>query len=320
MEFALILVIFAGTFLLAALVVLVVSFVQSRLGTAAPVPETAAGFEESEVGPLLREDSLSSISLWQALLRRLDLIDKLKQRMDEADLQWSVGRVTLTMLLVGGLFFALLQDSRLLPPGAGLGGFVLGAWLPYWLIGRKRQRRREQFEAQFPDALESLARMMRAGHPLASAFEVLGAEVPAPLGAEFRRMADERRLGAPLDEVMESFVARVRVDEVRLFVAATLLQARTGGRLTEVLERLAETLRESAALRGEVRALSAQGKMTGTVLTLLPLGIATMLYVTAPDFLSVLFRHAYVKYMIWAGIACVLTGHLVIQRIVKVRI
>jgi tight adherence protein B len=320
MEIALILIIFTGTFLLAALAVFIASFVQSRIGATAPAAEGAAGIEGPEAGPLLREESLSSITLWQALLRRLDLIDKLKQRMDEADLQWSVGRVTLAMLLLGGLFFAMVQDSRLLPPGAGLAAFVLGAWLPYWFIGTKRQRRRAQFEAQFPDALESLARMMRAGHPLASAFEVLGAEIPAPLGVEFRRMADERRLGAPLDQVMENFVARVRVDEVRLFVAATLLQARTGGRLTEVLERLAETLRESAALRGEVRALSAQGKMTGTVLTLLPLGIATMLYLTAPEFLSVLFLHPYGRYLIWAGIACVVTGHLVIQWIVKVRI
>ena len=320
MAIALILIIFTGTFLLAAGAVFIASFVQSRVRTAAPVAEGAGELEENGVGPLLREESLSSISLWQALLRRLDLIDKLKQRMDEADLHWSVGRVTLTMLLLGGLFFALVPDTRLLPPGSGLVAFILGAWLPYWFIGWKRQQRMEKFEAQFPDALESLARMMRAGHPLASAFEVLGTEVAAPLGLEFRRMAEERRLGAPLNQVMDNFIARVRVDEVRLFVAATLLQARTGGRLTEVLERLAETLRESAALRGEVRALSAQGKMTGTVLTLLPLGIATMLYLTAPDFISVLLRHAYGKYLIWIGMACVTVGHLVIQRIVKVKV
>lgn len=319
MDIALILVIFVATFLLAGLAVVIAAFVQDRLGAAAaaegPTEDEGAG-----LAGLLREESLSSITLWQALLRRLDLIDKLKQRMDEADLQWSVGRVTLTMLLLGGSFFALVQDSELLPPGSGLGAFFLGAWLPYWFIEKKRQQRIQKFEAQFPDALESLARMMRAGHPLSSAFEVLGSEVPAPLGTEFRRMAEERRLGAPLDQVMENFIARVKVDEVRLFVAATLLQARAGGRLTEVLERLAETLRENAALRGEVRALSAQGKMTGTVLTLLPLGIAIMLYLTATEFISVLLYHPHGKYLIWTGIACVITGHLVIQRLVKVKV
>ncbi len=320
MGIALIIIVFFGTFLLAGLAVVIAAFVQDRFRAASPVVEGAGEQDGEELSALLREDSLSSITLWHALLQRLDLIDSLKQRMDEADLQWSVGRVTLTMLLLGGSFFALVQDSALLPPGSGVGAFALGAWLPYWFIEKKRQQRIQKFEAQFPDALESLARMMRAGHPLSSAFEVLGSEVPAPLGLEFRRMAEERRLGAPLDQVMENFIARVKVDEVRLFVAATLLQARAGGRLTEVLERLAETLRENAALRGEVRALSAQGKMTGTVLTLLPLGIGIMLYLTATEFISVLIYHPNGKYLIWTGIACVIAGHLVIQRLVKVKV
>lgn len=320
MVLALIIIVFFGTFLLAAMAVAVGSFVQDRFGAASAAIDGDGETDGAELPGLLREESLSSITIWQALLRRLDLIDRLKQRMDEADLQWSVGRVTLTMLLLGGSFFALVQDTALLPPGSGLGAFALGAWLPYWFIEKKRQQRIQKFEAQFPDALESLARMMRAGHPLSSAFEVLGSEVPAPLGTEFRRMAEERRLGSPLDQVMENFISRVKVDEVRLFVAATLLQARSGGRLTEVLERLAETLRDNAALRGEVRALSAQGKMTGTVLTLLPLGIAIMLYVTATGFISVLLYHPHGKYLIWTGIACVITGHLVIQRLVKVKV
>ena len=320
MGIALIIIVFFGTFLLAGLAVVIAAFVQDRFRAASPVVEGAGEQDGEELSALLREDSLSSITLWHALLQRLDLIDRLKQRMDEADLHWSVGRVTLTMLLLGGSFFALVQDSALLPPGSGVGAFALGAWLPYWFIEKKRQQRIQKFEAQFPDALESLARMMRAGHPLSSAFEVLGSEVPAPLGLEFRRMAEERRLGAPLDQVMENFIARVKVDEVRLFVAATLLQARAGGRLTEVLERLAETLRENAALRGEVRALSAQGKMTGTVLTLLPLGIGIMLYLTATEFISVLIYHPNGKYLIWTGIACVIAGHLVIQRLVKVKV
>ncbi len=232
MGIALIIIVFFGTFLLAGLAVVIAAFVQDRFRAASPVVEGAGEQDGEELSALLREDSLSSITLWHALLQRLDLIDSLKQRMDEADLQWSVGRVTLTMLLLGGSFFALVQDSALLPPGSGVGAFALGAWLPYWFIEKKRQQRIQKFEAQFPDALESLARMMRAGHPLSSAFEVLGSEVPAPLGLEFRRMAEERRLGAPLDQVMENFIARVKVDEVRLFVAATLLQARAGGRLT----------------------------------------------------------------------------------------
>ena len=316
----LIVIVFIGTFLLAAVAVIVAAFVRDRISVSALAVEGDEQEERSELPTLLREESLSTITVWHALLRRLDLIDKLKLRMDEANLRWSVGRVTAAMLLLGGSFAALVKDTTLLPPGSALGAFLLGAWLPYWFIMHKRQQRIEKFEAQFPDALESLARMMRAGHPIGSAFEVLGTELAAPLGTEFRRMAEERRLGSPLDQVLNSFSERVKVDEVRLFVAAAMLQSRAGGRLTEVLERLAETLRENAALRGEVRAISAQGRMTGMVLTLLPLGIAIMLYLTATEFISVLLFHPKGKYLIWAGIGCVVTGHLVIQRIVKVRI
>jgi tight adherence protein B len=315
----LIVLVFLATFVLAAAAVAIASFVQERL--AGPLPASEQVSEEGEeTSALLREESLSTITLWHALLQRLDLITTLKQRMDEANLKWSVGRVTAAMLLLGGLFCALVMDSRLLPPGTPIAAFAFGAWLPYWFILRKRQQRIERCEAQFPDALESLARMMRAGHPLTSAFEVLGAELSAPLGIEFRRMAEERKLGAPLEKVLESFSSRVKVDEVRLFVAAAMLQARAGGRLTEVLERLAETLREGAALRGEVRAVSAQGRMTGAVLTAMPLGIGIMLYLTATEFIGVLLYHPNGRYLIWGATACVITGHLIIQRIVKVRI
>ena len=312
--------VFIGTFLLAAVAVIVAAFVRDRMSDPAVGVGGGAGGEVSELPALLREESLSTITVWHALLRRLDLIDKLKLRMDEANLGWSVGRVTAAMLLLGGMFAALVKDTTLLPPGSTVAAFLFGGWLPYWFIMHKRQQRIVKFEAQFPDALESLARMMRAGHPIGSAFEVLGTELAAPLGVEFRRMAEERRLGSPLDQVLNSFSDRVKVDEVRLFVAAAMLQARAGGRLTEVLERLAETLRENAALRGEVRAISAQGRMTGMVLTLLPMGIAIMLYLTATEFISVLLYHPNGKYLIWAGIGCVVTGHIVIRRIVKVRI
>ncbi len=316
----LIVIVFIGTFLLAAVAVIVAAFVRDRMSDSAVVAGNEVGEVGAEQSAILREESLSTITIWRAFLQRLDLIDKLKLRMDEANLRWSVGRVTAAMLLLACLLAALVKDTTLLPPGSTLAAFLFGAWLPYWLILLKRQQRIEKFEAQFPDALSSLARMMRAGHPLGSAFEVLGAELTAPLGTEFRRMAEERRLGSPLDQVMNSFSERVKVDEVRLFVAAAMLQARSGGRLTEVLERLAETLRENAALRGEVRAISAQGRMTGMVLTLLPMGIAILLYLTAPEFISVLLFHPNGKYLIWAGIGCVVTGHLVIQRIVKVRV
>jgi tight adherence protein B len=176
------------------------------------------------------------------------------------------------------------------------------------------------FEAQFPDALESLARAMRAGHPLQTAIEILANDLAAPLGPEFRRIRDERRLGMPWKATLEKFSERVPILEVRLFVAAALISSRSGGRFTEVLENLAETVREGVSLRGEVRAVSAHGRMTGGVLTILPFGIATMLYLTSPDYLLTLVDHPFGPMMIGAAILLVVAGHFVIQRIVSIRV
>jgi tight adherence protein B len=124
----------------------------------------------------------------------------------------------------------------------------------------------------------------------------------------------------PWKSTLEKFSERVPILEVRLFVAAALISSRSGGRFTEVLENLAETVREGVSLRGEVRAVSAHGRMTGGVLTLLPFGIATMLYLTSPEYLLTLVDHPFGPMMIGAAIVFVIAGHFVIQRIVKIRV
>ena len=192
--------------------------------------------------------------------------------------------------------------------------------MPYLYLSKQRRRRMDLFESQFPDALESLARAMRAGHPLQGAIEILASELAAPLGPEFRRIRDERRLGMPWKVTLEKFSERVPILEVRLFVAAALISSRSGGRFTEVLENLAETVREGVSLRGEMRAVSAHGRMTGGVLTLLPFGIAVILYLTSPEYLLTLVDHPFGPTMIGAAIVLVIAGHFVIQRIVRIRV
>lgn len=317
----LILLVFVATFLLAAIAVVVASFFQSRAqasaGVANPAVELSGG---GELPMLLRaEQSLSSIGLWDRLLQDLDLSRHISRRLRQAGLRWSIGRVTLAMLLCGSVLSACCIDNSWVPPGSAPVAFVIGAYFPYWLILQLRMRRLKKLEQQFPDALEGLARIMRAGHPLSSAFELLAAEIPAPLGTEFRQVADERRLGRSWEEAFDSLIERVPFHEVRLFVAAAQMQAKAGGRLTEVLERLADSVRETIALRGEIRAVSAQGRMTGKVLTALPLGIATIMYFTSPDYIGVLLHHPTGKTLIWIAAGCTVAGHLVISRLVRIR-
>ncbi len=313
---------FITTFLAAATAVLIAAFIQSRLRARQDAhPDINAAIEESEEPSVLLNDTRhSSISVMEVLLQRLNLIEHLRRVLDDAGLRWSVGRVAATMLLLGAIGAALVMDQRWLPPGSSLAAFAAGASIPYLYLNRLRQKRMDQFEAQFPDALESLARAMRAGHPLQGAIETLAADMPGPLGPEFRRIRDERRLGMPWKATLEKFSERVPILEVRLFVAAALISSRSGGRFTEVLENLAETVREGVSLRGEVRAVSAHGRMTGGVLTILPFAIAIMLYLTSPGYLLTLVDHPFGPTMIGAAITFVVAGHFVIQRIVKIRV
>lgn len=313
---------FITTFLAAATAVLIAAFIQSRLRARQEAhPDlAAASTEDSGDSVLLSEPAHSSISLMEVVLERLNVIGHLRRVLDDAGLRWSVGRVAATMLLLGTIGAALVMDVRWLPPGSSLAAFGAGVAIPYMYLSKLRQKRLDQYEAQFPDALESLARAMRAGHPLQGAIETLATEMAAPLGPEFRRIRDERRLGMPWKVTLEKFSERVPILEVRLFVAAALVSTRSGGRFTEVLENLAETVREGVALRGEIRAVSAHGRMTGGVLTILPFGIATLLYLTSPDYLLVLVDHPLGPTMIGAAIVFVVAGHFVIQRIVKIRV
>lgn len=312
---------FITTFLAAGVAVLIGAFIQSRMRSR---QEAAHGqsFLEAEPGQsaLLQEEAHSSISPLAALLSQINAAEKLRSQLDDAGLKWSVGRVALFMLLLGSILGAAAMNTSWLPVGSFFVAFFVGGLIPLLYIGHVKEKRMQVYEGQFPDALESIARAMRAGHPLQGAIDILATDFPAPLGIEFRRMRDERKLGMPWKGTLENFAQRVPISEVRLFVAAALLNSRTGGRFTEVLENLAENVRDGTALKGEVRAIAAHGKMTGTVLTVLPFGIATMLHLTSPDYLTTLTDHPMGAGLIGAGIGFIIAGHFVIQRIVKIEI
>lgn len=301
--------VFLGTFLTVALAVLLIN------ATRRDVPETA-----QDAGPvLLQREPMSTMPGWRQILVRLDFADHLRNQIAAAGLHWSVGRVTLAMLLLGSFFLAIFLDAPWSPPGGALVAAWVGGYLPYAWIEHKRKKRMRQIQAQFPDALDSLARAMRAGHPLSGAIALLAAESPAPLGPEFRKTADEHRLGLAWDVALPNLARRLPTLDIRVFVAAVLLQLRTGGRVTEVLERLAETIREGSALRGEVQAISAQARLTGNILTALPILIAVTMYCTNPGYLTLLVNHPTGRLLLWAAAGCLVLGHLAIQRIIDIK-
>ena len=312
--------VFLTTFLAVALAVLIGWFVLQRIGADVLAEDVSERLLDESPSALLKNETLSSISLWGKLLERWDFSRIMHRHLLQAGLSWSVGRVTLLMLLgaSGVMALALKMDwvplwaAALLAGGTGL--------LPYLYVLKRRAKRFHRFEENFPEALDSLARSMRAGHPFAAAMEIVAEESEWPVSTEMRQTAADGNLGTSWTEALNNLSERMPLLEVTTFASAVQLQNRTGGKLHEVLASLAENMRESTALKGEVRALAAHGRLTGSVLTILPVAIAGVMMMVNPSYLAVLVYHPYGKFMIVGAVLCLVAAHLIIRRIVDIKI
>jgi tight adherence protein B len=311
--------VFVTTFLAAGLAVLIGWFALQRAGAQA-LAEDVSDHLLDETPRLLKNETLSTISPWAKLLERSDLVRIIHRHLLQSGLSWSVGRITLLMLLTGSVASAIAMQFDWVP---GLGVMLIGAGvaaLPYLYILGKRARRLRQFEESFPDALDSLARSMRAGHPFAAGMEIIADECEPPVSTEMRQTAAEGNLGTSWEVALANLGERMPLLEVSMFASAIQLQNRTGGKLNEVLAKMAEDMRDATALKGEVRSLAAYGKMTGAVLTILPIVISGIMMVVNPSYMAVLIYHPYGKYLISGALGCLLLAHFVIRRIVDIRL
>ena len=238
--------------------------------------------------------------------------------MAQAHLEWSVGRVTALMLLCGAVAGFLLL--RILPVWGAFAGAVGVAFLPYGYILRAREKRFRAFREAFPDVLDSMARALRAGYALPAAVDMVASDAPEPISTELKKASAEANLGMGWDRALENLARRIPVLEVNIFISAVVLHSRTGGKLGEVLSGVAENMREAISLQGEVRALAAHGKLTGAILTALPLVIALMMTIFSPGYMQTLYHHPWGKTLIAGAIGCLVLAQLVIRKIVDIKI
>ena len=311
--------VFITTFLAAGLAVLVGWFALQRAGAQA-MAENVSEHLLDETPRLLKDETLSTISPWAKLLERSDLVRIMRRHLIQSGVSWPVGRITLLMLLSASVAAAVAMRFDWIP---GWGVLLIAggvAVLPYLYILRCRAKRFRQFEENFPDALDSLARSLRAGHPFAAGMEIIADECEPPVSIEMRQTAIEGNLGTSWDAALGNLGARVPLLEVSMFASAVQLQNRTGGKLNEVLAKLAEDMRDATALKGEVRSLAAHGKLTGAVLTILPLVISAIMMIVNPSYMAVLVYHPYGKYLIAAAVGCLVLAHIVIRRIVDIKL
>jgi tight adherence protein B len=279
---------------------------------------TAAGEPVVTITNLLKEIEPDKPTGFKAVVRSLQFSRHVQEQIQQAGLSWTSNRLLSAMglMAIPGLGLGIFAAG----PIAGIGGAAVFAVLPYLYVRKKRSKRLAQLEEQFPEALDFLARSMRAGHAFSISLEMVGQELPDPLGQEFRTLFNEQNLGAPLDMALANFTNRVPLLDCRFFTSSVMLQKQTGGNLSEILSRLAYVIRERFRLKGQVKAASAHGRLTATILTLLPIGTMICLLVVAPGYLQGMAADPDGKKMIGGAVIAQLLGNFFIKKIINIKV
>jgi tight adherence protein B len=252
-----------------------------------------------------------------ALLRWQSALDPLTRLIAQAGLSITVGTVLLAavfLALVTGGLVAFFASSTLLAIAAA----AAAALMPIVYVRRAARRRLATFEEQFPEAMDLIARALRAGHALNTALQMAGDEIADPVGVEFRTLFDQQNFGMSIPEALRAFAIRVPLVDARFFVTAVLTQREAGGNLAEVLDKLAAVIRDRFQVKRQVQTISAHGRITGFVLGFLPPTVALILFIIAPEHMHLLVSDPIGVDMVIAAVVMQVIGVLIIRRIVDV--
>jgi len=283
---------------------------------------TASGEPVVTLTNLLKELEPEKPTGLKGLLKSFQFTHHAEEQMAQAGLAWSSSRLLAAMGLaaIPGFGAGALLSVLFNGPVTAVVLGVAGATLPYLFVRQKRKKRLDTMEEQLPEALDFLARSMRAGHAFTISLEMLGEELAEPLGQEFRTLFNEQNLGAPLENALRNFSQRVPLMDVRFFTSSVLLQRQTGGNLSEILTRLAYIIRERFRLKGQVKAASAHGRLTASILTALPILTMLGLLVVAPGYLQGMADDPDGKWLIGGSIVAQILGNFTIKKIINIKV
>ena len=242
----------------------------------------------------------------------------LSTQLARANLKWTVGEFIVMTILVSagaGLLFFALNRIVMVPVGI-IGGF----FLPRIYLSMRKNKRLKAFNDQLGDALNLMVNSLRAGYSTMQAMEVISNEMPAPISEEFGRVVLELQLGVPFDTAMANLMRRMPSADMDLVITAMSVQREVGGNLAEVLDAISFTIRERVRIKGEIQAMTAQGRITGYVITALPFALAGLIYMMTPDFLGTLFTEPCGWVMIGISLVMIVIGYVVINKIVSIEV
>jgi tight adherence protein B len=280
--------------------------------------DTAAKRTGGHEAAVLRDELLSSIPALNNVLTQSPRILRLQKYISQADLKTRAGKLLLICACVGAA--AALLANVFAPGGFAFLALVMGCLLPFGYVAYKRSKRFRHFEELFPQAVELLARAVRAGHSFSSSLELIANELGEPVSGEFRKLYEEQKYGLPIKDALLNLGERMPLVDVRFFAVSVILQRDTGGNLAEILDKLSYVIRERFKILRQLRVFTAQGRMSMLILISLPFIMAVMMSLIAPKYLNILVTDPMGRNLIVLGFAMLATGFFFIRRIVNIRV
>jgi tight adherence protein B len=271
--------------------------------------------EPDEELAFLRDEMLSQIPALDTFLRRSERVSAFQKTLSQAGMQLRAGNFLLLCAGAGALVFIYSRN-----PAIAWAGMFIGFLLPYSFVSYRRNKRFEKFEELFPEAIDTLARAVRAGHAFTTALEMISDEVAEPVASEFRKLYEEQKFGMPVRDALVNLTERIPLVDVKFFVTAVMLQRETGGNLAEILDNLSYVIRERFKIQRQVRVYTAQGRLTMAMLMGMPPIIVTIMLILNPAFIRPLFTDPIGHTLLVAGIALQTVGYFVIRKIIRIQV
>ncbi|HXK58300.1 MAG TPA: type II secretion system F family protein [Acidobacteriota bacterium] len=284
----------------------------------AAIQQASHGVHQVETD-LLRAEVLSGIPFLNRLLIDFAPVKFLTRFLDQADARISAGTFLLLSLAMG---LGMMIPGILLQLPIYLSGVLvlMGAAIPTVIVSIRRARRLRKFLEQLPDALDLLARAVRAGHAFTTGLELIATEMPEPVAGEFRITYDQQNLGLPLRDALQNLCVRVPLQDVRIFVTALQIQRESGGNLAEILGNLSYVIRERFKLQRQIQVYTAESRVSLYILTIVPPILAVVFVLANPEYIRPLFEDPMGQKMVMGAIILQIIGYLVIRRVTRMKV
>ena len=280
----------------------------------------AAAGDDSPQSQLLKDRMLSQVPRLEQLLLRIPRVHLLDAFILQSGLNWTVSKLLQSSVLLGLIAGIALGSWLQLSIELAVAAGVAVGLLPWLYLSFKRRRRLVRFETQLPEALDLMLRALRAGHSFASALQMVGHEMPNPVAAEFGTVHDEVNFGVAMEQALTNLTERVPLTDLRYFVVAVLIQRESGGNLTEVLGNLSRLIRERLKLRSKVKVMSADGRLSAWILTLMPFALGALMNAFNPGFMAPLWTDPIGVVMLQYMLGMMILGVVVMQKIIRIRV